>query len=64
LALFHELVRNLFSNELMGFVISKADFWLIDCLGSIIFVIAMALIDMFFFERHDDESNENDNLVE
>ena len=60
LSLFHELVRNIFSNDLIGFEMSTADYFLMDCLGTVTFVIVMSIFDVFFFERADDPSYEDD----
>jgi hypothetical protein len=60
LSLFHELVRNIFSNELIGFEMSTADYFLMNCLGSVTFVTVMSIFDVFFFERADDQSYEYD----
>jgi len=60
LGLIHEQAKRLFGNEALGFEVAKVDYWLVDCLGGIIFVILMVIIDSLFFERIDSDVQEYD----
>ena len=53
LGLMHERVKILFRNEVIGFQVGTVDYWLVDCLGAMIFVIAVIIVDALFFKRED-----------